>query len=100
MEPWVELAKVFGPSVAFMAFMLFRDWKREDRMATALDSQQEQLMTLNTRGISAIEQNTASNDRLTLAIERLPCRAIDEVKDFTPPIRRKSGGYESGVRPA
>ncbi len=89
MEPWVELAKVFGPSVAFMAFTVWRDWKREDRMATALDGQREELTGLNTRGIKAIEQNTASNNRLTEAIERLPCRAMDEVV----PARRKSGGY-------
>ncbi len=92
MEPWVELAKVFGPAVAFMAFMLYRDWKREDRMAKALDAQQEQLMTLNTRGISAIEQNTASNNRLTEAIQQLPCRGEDALVGRRP----KTGGYRSG----
>ncbi len=91
MEPWIELAKTFGPSVAFMAFMLWRDARREDRMAKALDDQQKELSVLNTRGITAIEQNTASNNRLTTAIERLPCRAVDEV--LSAGRRPKSGGY-------
>lgn len=78
MEPWIDLLKTFGPSVAFMAFTVWRDWKREDRMSTALDVQGKDLMIQNTRGIVAIEQNTASNNRLTEAIERLPCRAPDD----------------------
>lgn len=79
MEPFLDILKTFGPSIAFMAFTVWRDWRREDRMSNALDNQGKEMLVQNTRGIVAIEQNTASNNRLTEAIERLPCKASDEI---------------------
>lgn len=89
MEPWLEILKTFGPSIAFMAFTVWRDYARELRMSNALDSQGKELMLQNTRGITAIEQNTASNNRLADKIDHLPCRAFGQDDDI--PMRRSSG---------
>ena len=91
MEAWIDILKTFGPSVAFMAFTVWRDYMRENRMGHRLDVKEDQLLELSNKSVTAIEQNTASNNRLTEAIERLPCADRNE---FPLPRRGGSGGFK------
>ena len=78
MQEWVDILKTFGPSVAFMAFTVWRDFRREERMGHTLDEQGKEITSITKQSITAIEQNTASNKMLTQAIERLPCRVPEK----------------------
>ncbi len=38
----VEVAKIFGPSIAFLIYFIYRDGRREDRLALRLDEMQKE----------------------------------------------------------
>lgn len=59
---YVEMLKDFGPILGVILFFIWRDWKREDRMAdriTALEKfQQDQLIELIERTNEVVVHNT------------------------------------------
>lgn len=74
-------AKEFGPIVLLFAFFVWRDWKREERMAKRLDLQWEQLATLQRRGNEVLRD-------LCNVLRSRPCLADDETRAFEPHPQR------------
>ncbi len=87
---WFEIIKTFGPNVALIVFILWRDSEREKRMATALDAAQSAHVAtlINVVNTSNESRNKNSEALLTLTskIENLPCM-------FEHDGARKSGGF-------
>ncbi len=95
MNPWVEIAKIFGVPVALLAFFVWRDYKRskrdeeiQDQLATKLqaneDFQKNELLALAVENKGVVEQNTAAikNQTETLkdfsqAFKKRPCMVED-----------------------
>jgi hypothetical protein len=71
-------AKEFGPIVLLFAFFVWRDWKREERMARRLDAQWDELAKLQRRGNEVMRE-------LCDVLRSRPCLADDdETRDFKP----------------
>ena len=96
MDPWVEIAKVFGVPVALLAYFVWRDYvrskrdeKTQDMLATKLqateDFQKNELQTLAVenkvvveKNTGAIEQQTETMKDFSKALRKRPCMAEDE----------------------
>jgi hypothetical protein len=70
-------AKEFGPIVLLFAFFVWRDWKREERMAKRLDIQWEQLAALQRRGNEVLRD-------LCNVLRARPCLSEEETRAFQP----------------
>jgi hypothetical protein len=82
-------AKEFGPIVLLFAFFVWRDWKREERMAKRLDMQWEQLANLHRRGNEVLRD-------LCDVLRSRPCLADEESRAFEPhPHRVPRPGSDS-----
>lgn len=72
------LVKQFGPLLIAVIFFLWRDYRREDRLATRIetleDEQREILLPLVEKCSTVITQNTIVMQRLERALERSPNR--------------------------
>jgi hypothetical protein len=75
---FIDILKSFGPTIAGIAFFVWRDWKREDRMRKELEDAhaevrevrkwiQDSLIAL----VSRMEVNIV---QLTTALAKCPCR--------------------------
>ena len=68
------LVKQFGPLLIAVIFFLWRDYRREDRLATRIetleDEQREVLLPLVKKCSTVITQNTVVMQRLERALER------------------------------
>ena len=61
-QTWSEILRDFGPLIGIVLFFIWRDWKREDRLVSRVDSlekyQQETLVSLVKENITVIAANT------------------------------------------
>ena len=89
MEPWVEIAKVFGVPVALLAYFVWRDFvrskrdeKTQDMLATKLqateDFQKNELQSLAVENKGVVEKNTAAIKQQT-----------ERMKDFSNALRKR-----------
>ncbi len=106
MEVWLDVIKAFGPNIALIGFIMWRDTKREERMATALDNREKaqnqqsetnakQLVDLVREGFQVQREGFKTQQeghtailKLSHAVETLPCRDVCNVN--TPKTRRES----------
>ena len=72
------LVKQFGPLLIAVIFFLWRDYRREDRLAARIetleDEQREVLLPLVEHCSTVIAQNTVVMQRLERALDRQPSR--------------------------
>lgn len=77
MEIW-DVLREFGPAIALAVFVLFRDYKREDRLTTRIekleDEQRNTILPLVEKTTEVITHNTAVMMRLEAALDK---RALD-----------------------
>ena len=74
---YVEMLKDFGPILGVILFFIWRDWKREDRMAdriTALEKfQQDQLIELIERTNEPKRGSTTFTPNKVASVTMVPC---------------------------
>lgn len=96
MDPWVEIAKVFGVPVALLGYFVWRDYvrskrdeKTQDMLATKLQATEDfqknelQALAVENKGVvekntSAIEQQTETMKDFSRALRKRPCMVEDE----------------------
>ena len=71
---FVEILREFGPTVGLAVFVLFRDYRREDRLTTRIekleDEQRETILPLVERTAEVIAHNTAVMQRLEAVLNK------------------------------
>lgn len=74
---FIALAKEWGIPLAFVAFFIWRDWKREDRLWQKYDQitsyQKDKLETLIETATKAIVEFTTATNQLTFELRKRPC---------------------------
>jgi len=96
MEAFLEIAKSFGVPVALLAFILWKDWRKEQRenrkeddLITRVESMEEfQRTTLTTMvaestialnsSTKVMDKLSESNERLVKRLETRPCLKVIE----------------------
>ena len=78
MEKWfITAIQQYGLPLALVVFFIWRDWKRENSMATRIDSLQKDirdiLKDLVTKCTAALVDNTNAMNTLVIALEKRPC---------------------------
>lgn len=77
---YANLLKDFGPAVGVILFFIWRDWKREDWMASRIaaleDFQQHQLIDLIERTHEVVNHNTEQLKRVAALVQR--CQGHDQ----------------------
>lgn len=62
MHPYAAFLKDFGPAIGVILFFIWRDWKREDRMAKRIEAleefQQRELIGLIEKTHTIVAHNT------------------------------------------
>lgn len=75
----LDFLKEFGPLAGAVLFFIWRDWRREDRLATRIekleDEQREVILPLVERTTNVIVQNTAVMSRLETTLEHMKVSA-------------------------
>lgn len=71
---FLELAKQFGPFVAFTVYFVWQGWQREKRQTTRIDElenrQRDMLTNLVVESTTALTNNTRIMERMEKVMER------------------------------
>lgn len=96
---WHSIITEFGFPTALVAFFVWHNFKREqrvdERMALMQDFQQDKLLTMEARGVQTIADNTQALKSLSNAIGRLPC--IYRESERGPNVQQISGVTSTGT---
>ena len=83
MTELIEIMKLFGPTVAAIAFFIWRDAKRESRMANRMDQTEDYVRQTLTGMLAettkAVSDQAESNRELCAALDRRPCLAQERL---------------------
>ena len=73
MHEYITLLKEFGPVLGIILFFIWRDWKREDRLVTRLESleqfQRDKLISLIKETNDVVTTNTRQFDQILIFME-------------------------------
>jgi hypothetical protein len=91
-DQFLAILEKVGPWAALAMFMVWAQWKREqrsesreDRMAKELDRQHDQFVTIIERVTAAIEQSTNTQKILVRVLNERPCISEEETQIVYPP---------------
>lgn len=94
MDQFIQIIKEFGPWVATALFLIWQTWKREERMAKALDRQHDQFVEILARVTAAIEQSTSTQKTLVRVLNERPCISDEETQVVYPPSHQERHGQK------
>jgi len=85
-----------GPIVAAIAFFVWRDWKREDRLSSVIETmqqwQRDVLMSQLNESTSVVRANSAALEAFAVAVQTRPCIAELAEPGETLVLRREATG--------
>lgn len=75
MDPFMQILQEYGPLIAAVAFFLWRDYKREDRLSTRVekleDEQRHIILPLVEKSTAVIARNTEVMERLETSLQAI-----------------------------